>query len=51
MARYVCKVAITRHQNVTVYASNDSEAETKAEEIVSGWKDVEEVEVLNVEEE
>ena len=48
--RYLVKVAMTFHKELTVYAPNEQEAEDKAAEIVSNWNNVEHVDVLEVEE-
>ena len=48
--RYLVKVAMTFHKELTVYAANEEEAEDKAEQIVSNWNNVEHVDVLEVEE-
>ncbi len=50
MPRFLVKVAMTFHKELTVYAPTAEEAEEKAEEIVMGWNNVESVEVLDVEE-
>lgn len=48
--KYRVTVAMTFHKEITVYAGSEDEAEEKAEELVSGWNNVEDVNVLEVEE-
>ena len=48
--RYLVKVAITYHKELTIYAPTEEAAEDKACDLVSGWQNVEDVEVLDVEE-
>lgn len=50
--RYAVLVEITqrRQKELTIYARDESEAEEKAENIVSGWNDVDDVDILDVEE-
>ncbi len=50
MPKFLVKVAMTFHKEITVYARDEQEAEEKAEEIVSGWNNVESAEALEVEE-
>ena len=49
--RYAVKVAMTFHKELTIYAKSEEEAEDKATEIVMGWNNVEDCEVLDVVEE
>jgi hypothetical protein len=48
--RYLVKVAMTFHKELTIYANSEEEAEDKATEIVMGWNNVEDCEVLEIEE-
>ena len=48
--KYLVTVAMTFHKQISIYAPTEAEAEEKAEEIVSGWNNVENCEVLEVEE-
>lgn len=48
MARFKVKICITR--SIECYGSDEDEAMEKACEIVSGWKDVEDVEAIDAEE-
>jgi hypothetical protein len=48
--KYLVKVAMTFHKELTIYASSEEEAEDKASEIVMSWNNVEDCEVLEVEE-
>lgn len=50
--KYIVEVEITsrRRKELTIYARDEAEAEEKAVEIVSDWKDVDDVEPIRVEE-
>jgi hypothetical protein len=48
--KYLVKVAITYHKELTIYAPTEQEAEDKAADIVMAWNNVEDVDVLEVEE-
>ena len=50
MAKWLVKVAMTIHKELTIYAPTESDAEDKATDIVMKWNNVEDVEVLEVEE-
>lgn len=49
MAAFKVEVNITNKKELTIYARDEDEAQTKAEELVSGWNNVIEVEVVSVE--
>ena len=48
--RYLVKVAMTFHKEITVFAPDEETAKDKAEEIVSGWANVYDCEALEAEE-
>jgi len=51
MAKYIVKVAITYHKELSIFAKDDEMAGDKAEELVQGWNGVEDVEILEISEE
>lgn len=51
MAKFSVTCHITNVKVLTIYASDEDEATEKAEELVSGWQNVVEVEVTDVERE
>lgn len=52
MTGFIVKFQVTKtsEKEIKVYADDESEAIEKAEEIVRGWDDVEDCEVIDVEE-
>lgn len=49
--RFNVQVSFTKRytKDLTVYASDSSEAEEKAQDIVLGWDDVEDVDIVDIE--
>ena len=50
MAKYTVKVGLTYHKDLTIYAQDEEEAGEKAEELCSGWDNVQDVEILDTQE-
>ena len=50
MAKWQVEVTYTSKKTLTIYARDEDEAAEKAEEIVSGWANVEDCEATDVEE-
>ena len=48
--KWLVKVAITYHKELTIYAPTEEDAEDKAAEIVLQWNNVEDVDVIAVKE-
>jgi hypothetical protein len=48
MSKFLVKVAITYHKELSIFAKDEELAEEKAVEIASAWNGVEDVEVLEV---
>lgn len=46
MARFSVLVKYTMQRKINVYASDESEAEEKACDVVLGWKDVDDAEAV-----